>query len=422
MHEQDGSYLPASNELLSKLDQSVLRKSCLRQAEDRVRAFTNINKFIMAFVTANIAENGRPLKRVFVEHTGPFGIGSLGWALTDSNGSFTFDAGPLADHVDIKIHCQNSVIRVLDGSTILSPIEIKKYVGNGDSVNLNTASEKKNHFRILNAVLDVYDSVWRQFRPYNGSSKGDFPLGRKSSLRATFSDNKRIELSFPDNFPSTLAFVEPSGLSNAGFPLVHVKSQASDNRLFGSSDSDPSLLPHEIGHAMHFSALSGSTRTSIEAQYIQFILSNLHDPTHNVTKATTPFVAFIEAVGIFSERFFFFRKRVRPDLTGVQLRQAFIRDELEDQTLASVLVDTYDVIGTRASGRITPNLTGDNIEGAVYGAIYLDFANRVGLREAVGLVLESNATSFDEFRNFVRGKGNSGFTSAINAVRNTWGM
>jgi hypothetical protein len=376
----------------------------------------------MAFVTANIKENGRALKRVFVEHTGPFGVGSLGWALTDSNGSFTFDAGPLANRVDIKIHCQNSVIRVLDGSGILFPISVNKNVGNGDSVNINTNADKKDHFRILNSVLDVYDTVWRQFRPYNGSSRGDFPLGKKSTIRQTFSDNKRIELSFPDNFPSTLAFVEPSGLGNAGFPLMHIKSQASDSRLFGSNSSDPSLLPHETGHAMHFSTLAGSTRISIEAQYIQFILSHLSNPTHNVTRATDPFVAFIEAVGIFSERFFFFKKLARPNLSGVQLRQAFFIDELENQTLSTFLRDPYDTVGTRVGGTITPNLTGNNVEGAVYGAIYLDFASRVGLREAVGLVLESNATSFTEFRSFVRGKGNTSFTNAINAVKNTWGL
>lgn len=373
----------------------------------------------MAFVTAHISENGRPLKRVFVEHTSP--IGTLGWALTDQNGSFTFDAGPFADHVDIKIHCQNSVVRVMDGSTILLPIAINKNVGNGDSVNLDTTSEKKNHFRILNMVLDVYDTVWRQFKPFNRSNRGDFPLGRHTSVRDTFSDNKRIELSFPDNFPSQLAFVEPSGLNNAGFPLMHIKSQSSDNRLFGTSTEDPTLLPHETGHAMHFSCLAAATRVSIEAQYINFIVSNLNDPTHNVDKPTSPFVAFIEAVGIFSERFFFFKKRIAPNLNDVQLRQAFFNNELHQQDLATN-TRHYVSVGRQTGTTVTPDLTGNNVEGAVYGAIYLDFARRVGLREAVSLVLESNATSFSEFRNFVRGKGDSNLTSAINAVRNTWGM
>jgi len=132
-------------------------------------------------------------------------------------------------------------------------------------------------------------------------------------------------------------------------------------------------------------------------------------------------VAFIEAVGIFSERFFFFKKRIAPNLNDVQLRQAFFNNELHQQDLATN-TRHYVSVGRQTGTTVTPDLTGNNVEGAVYGAIYLDFARRVGLREAVGLVLESNATSFSEFRNFVRGKGDSNLTSAINAVRNTWGM
>ena len=58
----------------------------------------------------------------------------------------------------------------------------------------------------------------------------------------------------------------------------------------------------------------------------------------------------------------------------------------------------------------------------MYGAIYLDFARRVGLREAVGLVLQSNATTFDQFRTHVHGHGNAQFTAAIDAVAITWQM
>ena len=234
--------------------------------------------------------------------------------------------------------------------------------------------------------------------------------------------------SYPDQFPSQLAFVEPSGLNNSGFPLVHIKNRTVDGRLFGEADAiaqqhDASLLPHELGHVFHFSTLAASTRVSIEGQYIAFILSNLANPTHAITRQTTPFVAFIEAVGIFSERFFFFSRQVEPSLTGVALRRAFFQDELGQQRLSTVFVDGYVNVGTRDnSGRITPALRGDDREGAVYGAIYLDFASRVGLREAVGLVLDSNATNFDEFRRHVQGRGNNTWRTAIDAVSSTWGM
>jgi hypothetical protein len=383
----------------------------------------------MAVITAAVTINGQPLKRAFVEHRGPFGFGSLGFDLTDSNGSFTFDAGPLSNQIDIKIHCRNSVIRVVNGSLFNSGISFSTTVTSGAIVSITT---NPDHFRILNICLDVYDTVWRQFSPYSKTSRGDFPLGKKTTLRETFSSNRRIELTYPDNFPSFLAFVEPSGLTNDGFPLAHIKHRTLDGRLFGEGDADgprhdASLLPHELGHVFHFSSLTANTRTQVEGEYLAFLAGQIPSGnfTHNVNLVTSPVIAFIEAVGIFSERFFAFKKQVSPNLSGATLRRAFFRDELSTTpSLPGVLIDRYRQVGSRDSnGVITPIVTtGDNVEGSVYGAIYLDFASRVGLREAVELVLESNATTFDNFRNHVLGKNDTQLTNAINAVKQTWNL
>ena len=379
----------------------------------------------MSFVTASIKAFGDPLQKAFVEHTGPFGVGSLGWTLTDDNGSFTFDAGPFANRVDVKVYCQNSVIRVLDGGMAVPiPVYQTLNLGTGESVNV----EQQDHYRILNQCIDVYRTVWKQFRPYNRTSRGDFPLGKKATVRQTFASSNRLELSYPDQFVSDLAFTEPSGLNNSGYPFLHIKDRHSDGRLFGTPDSvathhDASLLPHELGHAFHFSTLAASTRESIEAQYLGFILTHLPHPGHNVDIQTNPLVAFIEAVGIFSERFFAFSKLVKPHLSGVALRKAFFRDELGTQSLASTLIDPYISVGTRDSaGTIQPAFQGTDIEGAVYGAIYLDFASRVGLRDAVGLVMESNATNFDEFSQYVTGRNNDTWRHALDHVIDTWGF
>lgn len=381
----------------------------------------------MAVVTATVRVSGNPVRNTFVENTGPGGFGSLGWDLTDGNGSFTFDAGPFADKVDVRIHCQNSVLRVLDGGL---PVPVPVYqlragVANGATIEI---PQQRDHYRILNQCLDVYETVWKQFMPYNRASRMAFPLGRLTSLRDTFASSRRIELSYPDLSPATLAFVEPAGLSNSNYPLAHIKTRSSDGRLFGEADAiagehDPSLLAHEPGHVFHFSAQTSATRQSIEGQYIGFILSHLSDPFHSEDRTTTSFVAFIEAVGIFSHRFFFFSRKVEPGLSGQTLRRAFFRDELGAQRLREVLVDPYFDVGTRsASGAIQPALQGPDVEGAVYGAIYVDFASRVGLREAVGLVLDSNATSFGEFKQHVEGRGNQAWRDAIRAAATTWGM
>jgi len=105
----------------------------------------------MALATAHITVQGKPLKRAFVEHLA-FGM-SQRVTLTDSSGSFTFDAGFGFNRVDVQIHCCNSVIRV--------------FVGNSETMRLNSAKEKEDHFDVLDECLDVYDTVWRQFRPFS---------------------------------------------------------------------------------------------------------------------------------------------------------------------------------------------------------------------------------------------------------------
>ena len=62
-----------------------------------------------------------------------------------------------------------------------------------------------------------------------------------------------------------------------------------------------------------------------------------------------------------------------------------------------------------------------NVEGAVYGAVFLDFARRPGLREAVGRYLNSadnNVLTFDDLHNLIIDE--TDFDDDIREVRNTW--
>lgn len=383
----------------------------------------------MSFVTASLRVNNVPLRRVFVEHLGVLGI-NLGWTLTDQNGSFTFDAGPGFSRIDIRVHCRNSVIRIVDDSDVIpgtSRIKVKMNVGNGEVVEVGSFV---NHFRILAQAQDVYDTVWRQFRPYNRAARGAFPLGRKPSVRDTFANSPTCEATFPDQFPiADLTFVEPVGVFNNLMPSVHIKP---DTRLFGTATSDPSLMPHELGHVFHFAGVRASTRALFETGYLASLAVG---PTHHdFNQVTKPLVAFIEAAGIFSERFFFFAKLVAPaNLSGADLRRAFFNDELSaNRHLPGVLVDPCPRSAILNGNTVVPSLpqppaatppvTRASVEGAVYGAIYLHFARRVGLQEAVGLVIDSNATTFGEFQTYVQGRGNNTWTTAIDAVALTWGM
>ncbi|MDN5856195.1 MAG: hypothetical protein L0K86_25805 [Actinomycetia bacterium] len=381
----------------------------------------------MAVITASLTDgDGVPLRRVFVEHiavAGPIET-SLGWKLTDANGSFTFDAGFGFDRIDVRVHCRNSVIRVVDDSDAIpgtSHIRVKMNFGQGENAAVGSFGP---HFRILAQAQDVYDTVWRQFRPYNRTSRGAFPLGRRPSVLDTFAKSPTCEAAFPDKFPGAqLSFVEPVAAFNSLMPIAHIKK---DPNLFGTATDDRSLIPHELGHVFHFAALREATRAQYEAGYLAHLAANLlpgGNLFHGFDQKTSPLVAFIEAVGIFSARFLFFAKQVEPNLTGSNLRRAFFRDELSsNRSLPDVLVDNCPRAGLLSGATVTPSVTTDAVEGAVYGAIYLDFARQVGLREAVGLVLDSNAADFGEFQTYVHGRGNAGWAAAIDDVAVTWQM
>jgi hypothetical protein len=302
----------------------------------------------------------------------------------------------------------------------------------------------------------VYHTVFRQFSPFRNRNRGDFPFGQSGSIEATRNRLPRIEVVYPDNSLSILAFVEPVSVGT-GFPLIHIKHKAFDppgsngidRRLFGAPDPvpDPSnpipadirvdatLIPHELAHALHFALMSEITRRSVETQYIAWITGRIAaglPPFHNTAIATTPFVAWIESLGIFSERFFFFRNRLNPPLSGLGERRAFPLDELAAvPLLQSTNLTGFSQVGQLdTAGNVVPDVTEDNVEGAVYGAIFLDFARRVGLRNAVDQYLRSsdnNVLTFDDFRNLIITEDQDtnpprAFGSEIIQAANTWGL
>src|ERR1051325_8314101 len=178
----------------------------------------------MSRLKVTIKVNGNPLRRTYVEHlVGPAVIGLYmtdnSGRVRDKNGDQGIDS--LTSTADIRVLCQNSVARVLAGNRMNVMVWQDKNVGDVSSVKLNTNSEQDDHYAILNRCLLAYDVVFRQFQVFGDLPHPDFPLGRQSSLNATKDQQKRIELTFPSQFPlGNLAFTEPACLST-GFPLIH---------------------------------------------------------------------------------------------------------------------------------------------------------------------------------------------------------
>lgn len=377
-----------------------------------------------------------PLRRAYVQHiVGGIAVETY---ITDEEGRVRDKNGDLGinsftNWCDIRICCQNSVVRVLNGEFSNIMVYQDRGVQDDDTVILDTAAEQVDHFRILNRCLRVYDVVHRQFEPFASSRTPDFPLGRKAKLGDTMEQPARIEVSYPDQLPQPLAFVEPASIST-GYPLIHYKGKnfnpsgprGRDGRLFGTDGERPILVAAEMAHGIHFSLLTQSQRNRAETDYAGFIMSELlagRRGTHAFKQRTEPMVAFVEAFDHFTHRFFEFVRtgevngQPARNLQGPDLRQAFYRDELSGDSHFG------NPAGTLVGGRIEPadDCTGNDVEGAVYGAIFLDLSRRLGMLTAVNNFLRSKALTFGEFHSWMR-RNRPDHNAAMDAIKATWDL
>jgi hypothetical protein len=117
--------------------------------------------------------------------------------------------------------------------------------------------------------------------------------------------------------------------------------------------------------------MPSSLRSLLEAQYSAWLAERLAvglPPLHNTTAATTPFIAWIESIGLFGERFFAFAKRIDPPRSGVSLRQAFFRNELSsDPLLVGVGLEGYVQACRRAGTQLDAAITGTMSRGRCSG-------------------------------------------------------
>jgi hypothetical protein len=421
----------------------------------------------MPTLKVNIEANGQPLRRAYVEHL-VLGVGGTMY-MTDDSGRVRSEQGDVGiasftAHADIRILCQNSVAKVLDGGTIGIPLAVNqdKTVRDGDTVDLNTAAEQDDHYEILDRCLVAYDVVLRQFRPFSNLNRRAFPLKRQPGLRETKDQRRRIEISFPSQFPvGSLAIVEPKSLAT-GFPLVHFRARASDGRLLGENGQRPTLVPRELAHALHWSLFSETSRETIQNDYIGWIVTDIANGgpgTHDMGTRTTPMVAFLEALDHFAARFSEFVRvrvqgaaanatRLRPQEITPAIRRDFVATELSGAPLEGVSVATIAPIALDVSGLApprnvslpgsirlpalstfgtvvpNPSFNGSDDEGSVYGCIFVDFARRVGLRTAVNAYLQSasaGVVTFGGYRTFIADTRPQDLP-ALEAAQLTWGL
>jgi hypothetical protein len=455
-------------------------------------------------IKVTIQARGVPLRRAYVEHI-VAGIGTVMY-MTDLDGKIRdkdFNEGIDSNtrNADIRIICQNPILRVLNGDAANIGVFQNRAVVDGDTVNLDTNAEQDDYFTILNRAQVTYEIVFQPLSFFGDLVRADFPLGLKTSLRDTRDQAKRIDLIYPDHSVAVLAWVEPKRLGD-NFPLMHIKSQAEDARLFGDSENDPILIPHELSHALHFSFLTEAQRGHAQDKYAEFILASPTSgvgPFHSFGARTTAEVAYIEAAGIFGENFQQFvrnRQEAGAPITST-IQVAFVEREwlrlttypkvvaimghqngvitafsgggihfspdgqnlggggsttrVYDgrQTVVAMMPYAGGVITAFSGGRIyfSPDgqnlggggntipapaarvsrdllqaiVTGGDVEGAVYSAIFVDFASFVGLDFAASSFFEANALTFGQYREFINDQYPQ-HSGTLEQVRSFWGL
>lgn len=370
---------------------------------------------------------GAPLRHTFVSYTPAFENPQI--ELTNQDGFVTFKGMKASSRIDVVVHVQNLAVRVLKGDTAgVTELSLRfRNRTNGAVCNITAADTTRfDHFKVMDRCYDVYQTVFLPVPPFNGASRRRFPFGGASREPHELKRSPQIDCRFPEeDVTGKLPWVQPQSLFT-GVPLIHLKSQAVDARLFGTARRKATAIPHEFAHAIHFASMPGGTRARLALRYGVWIAKELlagRSGTHRTEKSTAPLIAFVESIGIFSQRFFFFATEVEPGLRGAALRRAFVEDELSDSPALAKILPGYKRIATRGvDGVIRPRLTGEKVEGAVYGAIFLDFAGRTSLSTALNLFLRCHGFSFDDYAKFARKQRSGKYRSDLDAVAKTWKM
>ena len=373
----------------------------------------------------SVALDRRPLRYTFVSHRPDFGDPLI--AMTDHEGVAAFPELRSTAKADIVVHAHNLAVRMLDGTDPgVSEIALRfRNKTDGARLNISPANKKQfDHYVIMDRCYSVYETVFRPIAPFSSPRRGVYPFGGAGDPAHAHRRSPKVDCRFPETLmPGKLPWVQPQSVTS-GIPLMHLKAPTKDRRLFGSATRPATTIAHEYAHAMHFSGLSSLKRWELAAKYALWIgkeLANGRSGTHRTDKKTSPLIAYIEAIGIFSQRFWLFATEVEPELTGKRLRAAFVDDELSDEPSLAEVMPGYKHIATcRADGTVKPNLRGSSTEGAVYGAVFLDFARRTDLATAVNLYLRSGAFTVGGWAGHAAKVRKRRFADDVKAVEKTW--
>ena len=195
---------------------------------------------------------------------------------------------------------------------------------------------------------------------------------------------------------------------------------------------NPFALDHEIGHALQFLKISDSTRERILHNYIPFVLGITNGPYHNIPRDTNEFVAFLEAFGFFAESYYQSKRALGAPPPGSAPATfhthfyGYLRQQIHSHWNVHPPIPPPPATlpapapGEEAWSRRSPA----TIEGAICVALFVDYAEKIGLPFVVETFVNSNALTFAEYANWIA-RQHSRFSreyTDLQAAVSPWGI
>jgi hypothetical protein len=219
------------------------------------------------------------------------------------------------------------------------------------------------------------------------------------ALQGTFA-HQAISIAYPDRSPAKVAFVAPVSWP-AGQPQIRLKA----GDLSSDGHPRPALLAHELAHASHFSLMPGGTRLKVAARYASWLAARVAtggDPSHAADRRTSPMVAWLEAFGLFAERFDIFARYFGAGRSGPALHSAFLAEELAGGPRMTTVVSGYRTVAAWAGEHNPLGSSDPSVEGSVYSGVFLHRGSQRGLTRAVEDYLASARVGVLTLRQFGR--------------------
>ena len=207
---------------------------------------------------------------------------------------------------------------------------------------------------------------------------------------------------YPDRSPARMAFVAPLTVPR-GEPQVRLK----ETDIGAAGQPRPALVAHELAHAAHFTLMPVRTRAAVAARYAGWLAARVvtgSDPTHSADRRTGPLVAWLEAFGLFAERFDIYARRFGAGRSGETLHEAFLAEELDGGKRMATVLPNYCAVGSWATASDPLRSADACVEGSVYAGVFLHAGAQRGLTRAVSDYLASapaRVTSLHDYRRFI---------------------